>query len=189
MFIFLLTLVVEWVTGCGRGVQALLLCIQGGHEVAAVSVYPVCEENKPVGLAGAAHKHSQDPGSGYRLYPPGFCSHSCDGRRQLGEGGPSKAELRHNLGGRALGFPGCSQTLPLSGHHWLGWVNPLIARCLECGSQVWCGLHMCPSPAARAALVKSRDMHWSLLAQRGQRDVSLSSLRMLIVADGANPCE
>uniref|UniRef100_A0A452VMN6 Disco interacting protein 2 homolog A n=1 Tax=Ursus maritimus TaxID=29073 RepID=A0A452VMN6_URSMA len=38
---------------------------------------------------------------------------------------------------------------------------------------------------ARAALVKSRDMHWSLLAQRGQRDVSLSSLRMLIVADGA----
>lgn len=42
---------------------------------------------------------------------------------------------------------------------------------------------------ARAALVKSRDMHWSLLAQRGQRDVCLSSLRMLIVADGANPCE
>uniref|UniRef100_A0A2K5HKP9 DMAP1-binding domain-containing protein n=1 Tax=Colobus angolensis palliatus TaxID=336983 RepID=A0A2K5HKP9_COLAP len=40
---------------------------------------------------------------------------------------------------------------------------------------------------ARAALVKSRDMHWSLLAQRGQRDLSLSSLRMLIVADGANP--
>ncbi|XP_040588432.1 disco-interacting protein 2 homolog A isoform X6 [Mesocricetus auratus] len=40
---------------------------------------------------------------------------------------------------------------------------------------------------AQAALVKSRDMHWSLLAQRGQRDVCLSSLRMLIVADGANP--
>ncbi|XP_048202013.1 disco-interacting protein 2 homolog A isoform X4 [Perognathus longimembris pacificus] len=40
---------------------------------------------------------------------------------------------------------------------------------------------------AQTALVKSRDMHWSLLAQRGQRDVSLSSLRMLIVADGANP--
>ncbi|GAA6079895.1 disco-interacting protein 2 homolog A isoform X1 [Tachysurus ichikawai] len=30
-------------------------------------------------------------------------------------------------------------------------------------------------------------MHWSLLSQRDQRDVSLSSLRMLIVADGANP--
>ncbi|XP_069887003.1 disco-interacting protein 2 homolog A-like isoform X3 [Dipodomys merriami] len=40
---------------------------------------------------------------------------------------------------------------------------------------------------AQTALVKSRDMHWSLLAQRGQRGVSLSSLRMLIVADGANP--
>ncbi|XP_064419577.1 disco-interacting protein 2 homolog A isoform X11 [Latimeria chalumnae] len=40
---------------------------------------------------------------------------------------------------------------------------------------------------AQVAVVKSRDMHWSLLAQREQRDVSLSSLRMLIVADGANP--
>ncbi|KAG7330860.1 hypothetical protein KOW79_004829 [Hemibagrus wyckioides] len=40
---------------------------------------------------------------------------------------------------------------------------------------------------ARVAVVKSRDMHWSLLSQRDQRDVSLSSLRMLIVADGANP--
>ncbi|XP_067844112.1 disco-interacting protein 2 homolog A-like [Heptranchias perlo] len=40
---------------------------------------------------------------------------------------------------------------------------------------------------AHIAVVKSRDMHWSLLAQRDQKDVSLSSLRMLIVADGANP--
>ncbi|XP_074515651.1 disco-interacting protein 2 homolog A isoform X10 [Sebastes fasciatus] len=40
---------------------------------------------------------------------------------------------------------------------------------------------------ARVAVVKSRDMHWSLLAQRDQRDISLSSIRMLIVADGANP--
>ncbi|CAL8240921.1 unnamed protein product [Merluccius merluccius] len=40
---------------------------------------------------------------------------------------------------------------------------------------------------ARVAVVKSRDMHWSLLAQRDQRDLSLSSLRMLVVADGANP--
>ncbi|XP_062862253.1 disco-interacting protein 2 homolog A [Trichomycterus rosablanca] len=40
---------------------------------------------------------------------------------------------------------------------------------------------------ADVAVVKSRDMHWSLLSQRDQRDVSLSSLRMLIVADGANP--
>ncbi|XP_066542370.1 disco-interacting protein 2 homolog A isoform X1 [Hoplias malabaricus] len=40
---------------------------------------------------------------------------------------------------------------------------------------------------ARVAVVKSRDMHWSLLSQKDQRDVSLSSLRILIVADGANP--
>ncbi|KAF4799560.1 Disco-interacting protein 2 A [Turdus rufiventris] len=45
----------------------------------------------------------------------------------------------------------------------------------------------CGYSEARVAVVKSRDMHWSLLAQRDQRDVSLSSLRMLIVADGANP--
>lgn len=65
-----------------------------------------------------------------------------------------------------------------------------------CGEHVACSVGLpdrdsgtsC-SPAAQAALVKSRDMHWSLLAQRGQRDVSLSSLRLLIVADGANPCE
>ncbi|EMP29303.1 Disco-interacting protein 2 like protein A [Chelonia mydas] len=45
----------------------------------------------------------------------------------------------------------------------------------------------CGYSEARVAVVKSRDMHWSLLAQRDQRDVNLSSLRMLIVADGANP--
>lgn len=32
-------------------------------------------------------------------------------------------------------------------------------------------------------------MHWALVAHRDQRDINLSSLRMLIVADGANPCE
>ncbi|XP_062413949.1 disco-interacting protein 2 homolog C isoform X2 [Pungitius pungitius] len=40
---------------------------------------------------------------------------------------------------------------------------------------------------AKVACVKSRDMHWSLVAHREQRDVSLSSLRMLVVADGSNP--
>lgn len=50
-------------------------------------------------------------------------------------------------------------------------------------------LPLCPLCTARVAVVKSRDMHWSLLAQRDQRDISLSSIRMLIVADGANPCE
>ncbi|XP_030015581.1 disco-interacting protein 2 homolog C isoform X3 [Sphaeramia orbicularis] len=40
---------------------------------------------------------------------------------------------------------------------------------------------------AKVACVKSRDMHWALVAHRDQRDVNLSSLRMLVVADGANP--
>uniref|UniRef100_A0A3Q3BHB3 Disco interacting C n=1 Tax=Kryptolebias marmoratus TaxID=37003 RepID=A0A3Q3BHB3_KRYMA len=40
---------------------------------------------------------------------------------------------------------------------------------------------------ARVACVKSRDMHWALVAHRDQRDVNLSSLRMLVVADGSNP--
>ncbi|CAL8321409.1 unnamed protein product [Arctogadus glacialis] len=40
---------------------------------------------------------------------------------------------------------------------------------------------------AKVACVKSRDMHWALVAHREQRDVDLSSLRMLLVADGSNP--
>ncbi|XP_072566946.1 disco-interacting protein 2 homolog C-like isoform X5 [Paramormyrops kingsleyae] len=40
---------------------------------------------------------------------------------------------------------------------------------------------------ARVACVKSRDMHWALVAHRDQRDIDLSSLRMLLVADGSNP--
>lgn len=42
---------------------------------------------------------------------------------------------------------------------------------------------------AKVALVKCRDLHWAMMAHRDQRDVSLSSLRMLIVTDGANPCK
>jgi len=41
---------------------------------------------------------------------------------------------------------------------------------------------------ATVAIVKSRDMHWSLLAQKDHKDVNLASLRMLLIADGANPC-
>uniref|UniRef100_A0A8K9V321 DMAP1-binding domain-containing protein n=1 Tax=Oncorhynchus mykiss TaxID=8022 RepID=A0A8K9V321_ONCMY len=41
---------------------------------------------------------------------------------------------------------------------------------------------------AKVACVKSRDMHWALVAHREQKDISLSSLRMLLVADGSNPC-
>lgn len=40
---------------------------------------------------------------------------------------------------------------------------------------------------ASVALVKSRDMHWGLMAHREQKDISLESLRLLLVADGANP--
>ncbi len=42
---------------------------------------------------------------------------------------------------------------------------------------------------ASVALVKSRDMHWGMMAQRDHKDINLSSLRMLLVADGANPCK
>uniref|UniRef100_A0A3B4YEN1 Disco interacting C n=1 Tax=Seriola lalandi dorsalis TaxID=1841481 RepID=A0A3B4YEN1_SERLL len=42
---------------------------------------------------------------------------------------------------------------------------------------------------AKVACVKSRDMHWALVAHRDQRDINLSSLRMLVVADGSNPCK
>ncbi|XP_018615989.1 disco-interacting protein 2 homolog B-A-like isoform X3 [Scleropages formosus] len=40
---------------------------------------------------------------------------------------------------------------------------------------------------ARVALVKCRDLHWAMMAFREQRDISLATLRMLLVADGANP--
>uniref|UniRef100_A0A3P8RS28 Disco interacting C n=1 Tax=Amphiprion percula TaxID=161767 RepID=A0A3P8RS28_AMPPE len=40
---------------------------------------------------------------------------------------------------------------------------------------------------AKVACVKSRDMHWALVAHRDQRDINLSSLRMLLLADGSNP--
>lgn len=40
---------------------------------------------------------------------------------------------------------------------------------------------------ASCCLVKSRDLHWGLLATKDHKDVNLSSLRMLLVADGANP--
>ncbi|KTG42587.1 hypothetical protein cypCar_00003249 [Cyprinus carpio] len=40
---------------------------------------------------------------------------------------------------------------------------------------------------ARVAMVKCRDLHWAMMAHRDQKDTNLSSLRMLIVADGANP--
>lgn len=40
---------------------------------------------------------------------------------------------------------------------------------------------------ASIAVVKSRDLHWGLLATKDHKEISLASLRMLLVADGANP--
>ncbi|XP_034255251.1 disco-interacting protein 2 isoform X2 [Thrips palmi] len=40
---------------------------------------------------------------------------------------------------------------------------------------------------ASVAVVKSRDLHWGLLATKDHKDISLTSLRLLLVADGANP--
>ncbi|XP_076304246.1 disco-interacting protein 2 homolog C-like isoform X3 [Tachypleus tridentatus] len=40
---------------------------------------------------------------------------------------------------------------------------------------------------ATSAICKSRDLHWGLLASKDHKDVNLSSLKMLLVADGSNP--
>lgn len=40
---------------------------------------------------------------------------------------------------------------------------------------------------ASIALVKSRDMHWGLMAAKDHKDVNLTSLRMLLIADSSNP--
>ncbi|GIY21701.1 disco-interacting protein 2 homolog C [Caerostris extrusa] len=37
------------------------------------------------------------------------------------------------------------------------------------------------------AICKSRDLHWGLLATKDHKDVNLSSLRLLLIADGSNP--
>lgn len=40
---------------------------------------------------------------------------------------------------------------------------------------------------ASVGICKSRDLHWGLLATKEHKDINLSSLRMLLVADGSNP--
>ncbi|VDD74047.1 unnamed protein product [Mesocestoides corti] len=42
---------------------------------------------------------------------------------------------------------------------------------------------------ASVAIVKSRDLHWALLAERENPFSNLSSLRALLVTDGHNPCK
>lgn len=48
-------------------------------------------------------------------------------------------------------------------------------------------LRMVTKFRATVAIVKSRDIHWALLAERDHPNVNLSSIRMLLVADGSNP--
>ncbi|RXN34777.1 disco-interacting 2 -like protein [Labeo rohita] len=40
---------------------------------------------------------------------------------------------------------------------------------------------------AKVACVKSRDLHWALMACKDQSDTNMSSLRVLLIADGSNP--
>ncbi len=48
-------------------------------------------------------------------------------------------------------------------------------------------MQMVTKHRATVAICKSRDLHWGLLATKDHRDLNLSSLRLLTVADGANP--
>jgi len=48
-------------------------------------------------------------------------------------------------------------------------------------------MQMITKHRATVAICKSRDLHWGLLATRDHAGLNLSSLRMLLVADGANP--
>lgn len=46
-----------------------------------------------------------------------------------------------------------------------------------------------PRFKATIAVCKSRDLHWGVQATRDNKEVNLSTLRLLLVTDGANPCE
>ncbi|CEF68538.1 Disco-interacting protein 2 homolog C [Strongyloides ratti] len=40
---------------------------------------------------------------------------------------------------------------------------------------------------ASHVVLKSRDLHWSLLASKDQKDINLNNIKSIIIADGANP--
>lgn len=48
-------------------------------------------------------------------------------------------------------------------------------------------MQMITKHRASIAVCKSRDLHWGLLATKDHRELNLASLRLLLVADGANP--
>lgn len=45
-----------------------------------------------------------------------------------------------------------------------------------------------PRFKATVSVCKSRDLHWGVQATRDNKEVNLSTLRLLLVTDGANPC-
>lgn len=80
------------------------------------------------------------------------------------------------------------KSLPVQRWHNVSDVSPSVwnDKFSRLTAVIWTGDVLFP---AKVACVKSRDMHWALVAHRDQRDVNLSSLRMLVVADGSNPCK
>ncbi|KAK7590362.1 hypothetical protein V9T40_001975 [Parthenolecanium corni] len=48
-------------------------------------------------------------------------------------------------------------------------------------------MQMITKHKATVTIVKSRDLHWGLLATKDHKDITLSSLRLLLIGDGANP--
>lgn len=42
---------------------------------------------------------------------------------------------------------------------------------------------------ATCCIVASKDLHWSLHSGRDPKDINLITLRMLLLADRANPCK
>ena len=58
---------------------------------------------------------------------------------------------------------------------------------MKVNQAIW--LHTIAKFKASVALVKSRDMHWGQMSQRDHKYVYLTSLRLLLVADGANRCK
>nr|XP_018668928.1 disco-interacting protein 2 homolog C isoform X1 [Ciona intestinalis] len=79
-----------------------------------------------------------------------------------------------------------------------GLVHGILASMLS-GMHVYCipyalmkqnpmqWLNIITKNKASLALVKSRDLHWTLAMQRDNPNINLKTLRMLLVSDGANP--
>ena len=90
---------------------------------------------------------------------------------------------------RRLCLLNCSSLFPQSSlcyergqlHGSSNFRNELKCVCVQ-------SLAICCLVLAAVGIVKSRDMHWGMLAKKDHKDIDLKSLRLLLVADGANPC-